>query len=194
MPYQNEATKRNRLHRQWIDQEDRPCAYCGAHGQREIHRVRNGKDGGTYREDNCVVLCFHCHHKIHANSKFRIGDKVKLSPRQDKYKVPDYIDLDRSRPRTIIAVRYDKKQQCNFYRLGSNSKGTFASDGNPLNGFTQYKFRSYQLVKYEPRRYHFKRKYNHKNQSGSTTPLNPNPDSQDIVGQASRQVGININH
>jgi len=154
--YTNQQTIRNGLHRQLIDIEDRPCVKCGSRDRREIHRIIPGYLGGEYIRDNVEVLCYGCHRAEHPNSKFRIGDRIVLNGR-----TPDYIDLARHRPRTIIAVRYDHNKECNFYLVGSNSKGVNTGNGNPLEGYSDYWFRSYQLHK--PRRYHFKRKYNRHN-------------------------------
>lgn len=97
-------------------------------------------------------------------SKFRVQDKVRLTAR-----CPEYIDLTRSHPRTIIKIRYDTVKQCNWYLLGSNARGATAGDGDPRWGYWRYWFRSYQLVPYEPRPYHFKQP----SKSGVETPLKP---------------------
>lgn len=104
-------------------------------------------------------------------SKFQVGDKVRLSGR-----CPAFTDLPRSRPRTIIQIRYDVVRQCNFYLLGSNGRGATGGDGNPRWGYWRYWFRSYHLEPYEPRRYHFKRPY----QKATET-----PQGQNLAGQGS---------
>ena len=65
----------------------------------------------------------------------------------------------RHRPRTIISVRYDKDKQCNFYLLGSNNRGVNTGNGNTLDGYTDYWFRSYQML--APRHYHYIKHRNH---------------------------------
>ena len=150
MAYTNEQTERRQLHKELIDEQDLPCSKCSSRDRREIHRITPGHDGGKYTRDNVEVLCFPCHRNEHLNSKFRIGDSVMINGR-----TPYYIDLPRHRPRTIIAVRYDTNKECNFYLVGSNCSGANTGNGNPLNGFNDYWFRSYQLVAYQPRRYHF---------------------------------------
>lgn len=159
MAYRNDATERARLHKLWIDELDLPCVYCGSKSQREIHHA-NGNTSIT-DETECVVACRPCHLAKHPCSKFVRGDKVRLRNDGDiKHGIPDrldFTDYDKSRPRTIIKVTYDTSRQCNIYRLGSNGKGKML-DGQPLEGF-DYEFRSYQLIAYEPRRYHFKRAY-----------------------------------
>jgi len=152
MAYTNQLTKRHRLHHELIDVEDRPCA-CGSRDRREIHRIIPGYQGGEYTEYNVAVLCFTCHRKAHPNSKFRVGDRASVNGR-----TPQYIDLPRHRPRTIIAVKYDADKQCNFYLLGCNGKGANSGQGNPLEGYNDYWFRSYQLLPI--RRWHHHRNYN----------------------------------
>lgn len=152
MAYNNDRTERAKLHRQWIDEQDRPCRKCGAHGVREIHRKTPGYLGGKYIPVNCEVLCYGCHRLGHPNSKFMVGDKVVINGRS-----PVYLGLGRRSPRTIIAIEYDPVKQCNFYTLGSNGRGS-SLDGQPLEGMQFYKFRSYQLQRYIPRKYG-KRRY-----------------------------------
>ena len=144
--YVNNLTARHKLHRQLIEVEDRPCSNPSCetpYYNREIHRIIQG---GEYTNDNVLVRCFNCHHFIdHPNSKFRVGDTIVLNGR-----TPAYIELARHRPRTVISIRYDKQKQCNFYLLGA---GNTMSDGNPLEGYRNYWFRSYQLL--PRRRYHY---------------------------------------
>lgn len=166
MAYTNEQTERQKLHKELIDEKDLPCAKCGSRDRRRIHRIIHGQDGGQYTLKNVQVLCFPCHKREHPNSKFRVGDKVSLNGR-----TPAYVELPRQRPRTIIAVRYDTGKQCNLYLVGSNSSGMNTGNGNPLNGFSCYEFRSYMLIPYQPRRYHFIR---HRQSKSS------NPESCDI--------------
>ena len=131
-----------------IEEQGRLCAVCGATTNLEIHRIIHGNKGGQYIEANCQVLC-HKHHKPHHPlSKFHEGETVIVNGRS-----PDFIELERGRPRTVIAVRYDSQKQCNFYLLGSNGRGIHTLNGNPQLGFNEYWFRSYQLVRYEPRAY-----------------------------------------
>ena len=93
--------------------------------------------------------------------KFVKGDIVRLKLTPVRRGKPKYVPLSLldvpkeqiSHPRTIIAVRYDQKKQRSFYRLGSNSRGHMAHDGNPQAGWA-YEFRSCQLELYTPRPYH----------------------------------------
>ncbi len=165
MAYQNEATDRARLRRQMIDVENRPCSIPNCptpYDSRAIHRIRNGCNGGRYSKYNTTVLCYTHHKAEHPSSKFRVGEKVRLCNDGDqKHQTParlGFTDYELSRPRTIIAIKYDKAGKCNNYKLGSNGKGKML-DGQPLDGY-DYWFRSYQLLPYIPRAYHFKRKYN----------------------------------
>ena len=132
-----ERDNHQQLHRQLISIEKRPCQRCGSLDDLELHRLvpRLG-----YVQDNVVVLCRPCHiEREHYQGKFKVGDKIFLNGR-----APDYIVLKRYRPRTIIAIRYNREKECNFYTLGSNGRG--ACNGEPAsNGFATYEFRSYQL-------------------------------------------------
>jgi len=118
--------------------------------------------GGATDESNCRVLCRDCNIAERPLSKFSLGDKVRIHTNGNpKHAVPDnlgFSDADLKRPRTIVKIRYDYNQQCNYYTLGSNGKGKLL-DGQPLEGFRLYEFRSFQLIPYVPRRYHFKRPY-----------------------------------
>ena len=148
MAYTTDATERNKLHKAWIDEENRPCAYCGAVDvPREIHRKTPGHMGGTYTPENCEVACFPCHRGQHPNSKFRVGDRVCINGR-----TTEYITLTRHTPRRVVAIEYSASRECNYYILGSNGKGE-CNDGQPLEGIQFYRFRSYMLVRYTPRQY-----------------------------------------
>lgn len=189
MAHQNEATDKAKLRRQLIEVENRPCCRpdCPTpFDRREIHRIKNGCNGGRYTEHNTEVLCFTHHRLEHPNSKFRIGDKVRLHPVDVRHPIPSVLGFtpyELSRPRTIIKIRYDHDKQCNFYTLGSNAKGNvFTTDGNPLNGFTGYEFRSYQLIPYIPRQYHFKRQYTRKSVTGINKPSVKNPELKGAEG------------
>ena len=182
MAYRNDATERARLRKLWIIDQDLPCIYCGSRVDREIHH-HNG-DSSITNEDTCCVACRDCHIQRHPMSKFLIGDKIRF--RNDgnlKHTIPAWLnfsDYEKSRPRTIVEIEYNRKDQCNYYTLGSNAKGDhFATNGQPLDGFSEYKFRSYQLIPYVPRRYHFKRQYTRKSVSGINKPSNQNPESKD---------------
>lgn len=153
MAYTNDRTERAKLHRLWIEVENRPCRSCGHDDlPREIHRKTPGYLEGKYTVRNCEVLCLNCHRGQHPNSKFRVGDRVFVNGR-----TPAYINLSRGTPRTVIAVEYNPIRECNYYTLGSNGRGESA-DGQPLDGIQFYKFRSYQLARYLPRKYG-KRRY-----------------------------------
>ena len=171
--YKNDQTELARLHKLWITEQDKPCAECGSRYDREIaHKGDNGwTECQETNEDNCRVLCYLCHLAEHPHSKFMAGDKVRLRNDGDlKHGTPgslDFTDYEKSRPRTIISIRYDKAKQANLYRLGSNGKGKML-DGQPLNGFG-YEFRSYQLIPYVPRNYHFKRGYTMSKQDSRLT-------------------------
>ncbi len=67
-------------------------------------------------------------------SKFNIGDKVRLNRR-----APGYYCHLLQRSRTIISVFYDDTKQCNTYELGARGRGSSL-------GF----FRSYMLSRVSP--------------------------------------------
>ena len=75
-------------------------------------------------------------------SKYNIGDKVKLNGR-----VPQHCELDRTKKRTIVGIEYCPEMQATLYIIGSNGKGA-NRDGNPVDGYGSYAFRSYQLDKW----------------------------------------------
>jgi hypothetical protein len=150
--YRTDRTDRQRLARLWIVQEDRPCAICGSRDRRQIAHLENYHQCQETHEGNTRVLCYTCHKAEHPNSKFKVGDIIRINGR-----TPAAVDLVRGRPRTIVAVRYDQTHQCNYYLVGSNGRGETA-DGQPLEGYRPYEFRSYMLVAYQPRKYG-KRKY-----------------------------------
>jgi len=156
MAYRNDRTERAGLHRLWIVELDKPCANCGSRERRDIAHIIPYYMGGETTEQNCQVLCHSCNLAEHPSSKFLVGDTVRVNGRTPTYL--DFTDYEKTRPRTIVSIRYDSIMQCNFYTLGSNGKGNM-KDGQPLEGFRLYKFRSYQLKPYSPRKYHFKRVY-----------------------------------
>ena len=158
MAYRNDAMERARLRKLWIIEQDLPCAECGSKVSREIAHGIPYHQGGQCNGDNCRVLCRQCNLDENKQPKCIIGGKVRLSSRAPERL--DFTDYERARPRTIIATRYDQTKQCTWYKLGSNGKGKM-QDGQPLEGY-DYWFRSYMLIPYEPRRYHFKRRYTRK--------------------------------
>ena len=72
-------------------------------------------------------------------SKFQVGDRVALND-----KTPQYIDLQRGRPRTVKEILYDATQKCTMYLLGSNGMGACEGE-SAREGYAAYWFRSYQL-------------------------------------------------
>ena len=52
------------------------CYICGENTYEllDVHRWRiEGKDGGKYSNDNCLVICVRCHRLIHSNKIKIIG-------------------------------------------------------------------------------------------------------------------------
>ena len=159
--YRNDRTERARIYKLWVIEQDRPCTKCGSKDRREVAHIIPFHQGGTTSENNLRVLCRRHNIAETPNSKFRIGDRVVLNGR-----TPACIDLARHRPRTVIAIRYSPDKRCNYYLLGSNGRGNNDGNGNPLEGYSDYLFRSYML--HCPRRYHHHRQYNRHNHDKST--------------------------
>ena len=53
----------------------RRCRFCEESNQAvlDVHRIHEGKDGGKYTGDNCVVVCANCHRKIHHTNEIKIN-------------------------------------------------------------------------------------------------------------------------
>lgn len=156
MAYRTDRTERAKLYKLWVTKLDRPCALCGSRDKRNIAHMIPYYKGGETDKLNCRVLCRQCNLDEHPVSKFNLGSRVMLNGR-----APAYIDLARHRPRTIIKIEYNNQRQCNYYLVGSNGQGANPDGGNPQDGYSAYWFRSYMLLPYTPRRYHFKRQYHH---------------------------------
>ena len=161
MAYRNDATERARLHRLWITEQDLPCAMCGSRVKREVAHKDPYSNGGSTTENNCRVLCRVCNLAEYPFAKFLLGDKVRLRNDSDrKHGIPDrldFTDYEKSRPRTIVAIRYDRAKQANLYKL----------------------------IPYEPRRYHFKRQYHRSKLSNPSNP-NPEFVNTKILSDASK--------
>lgn len=116
----------------------------------EIAGELKEKTGAIRHDLACLglVLYGHGHHP-----KFLIGDQVRLSTR-----CPKFLQLDRAKPRTIVDIERRPNDRGYMYIIGSNGHGP-NNDGQPQEGFRLYSFKPSQLDFYEPREYHFKRKY-----------------------------------
>ena len=125
---------RRRLHHKLIDQDDRPCLWCGSKLSRIIDRIE-GHEKDNYAMPIVRVLCEPCHIKRHNRRKFSVGDKVIINGRCPKWLVKQ---LRHNRLRTITSVYYDSDKACCRYYLGNNKMG--ASDD-----LEAYPFRSYML-------------------------------------------------
>ncbi len=49
------------------------CERCGSKAVVELHHIIRAKDGGTFADDNCILLCWLCHQKAHGNKPSRKG-------------------------------------------------------------------------------------------------------------------------
>lgn len=54
---------RNRI----VAKRGEKCEKCGSRALIELHHIVRAKDGGTFAEDNCILLCWLCHQKAHGN-------------------------------------------------------------------------------------------------------------------------------
>lgn len=49
------------------------CESCGSRACVELHHIIEAKDGGTFADDNLILLCWLCHQKAHGNKPSRRG-------------------------------------------------------------------------------------------------------------------------
>jgi 5-methylcytosine-specific restriction endonuclease McrA len=49
------------------------CEKCGSRALIELHHKVEAKNGGTFADDNCILLCWLCHQKAHGNKPGRKG-------------------------------------------------------------------------------------------------------------------------
>lgn len=56
-----------------ISQRGERCEKCGSRAIVELHHIIEAKDGGTFADDNCILLCWLCHQKAHGNKPGRKG-------------------------------------------------------------------------------------------------------------------------
>lgn len=59
------------LRRNLITRDGEQCYLCGCKTRLDIHHaLRFKRDGGKYTLENCVLLCWECHHvKLHKNKE-----------------------------------------------------------------------------------------------------------------------------
>jgi len=65
----------------------------------DVHRIHEGKNGGSYDSRNCVVCCSNCHRKIHAGEIKIVRKHPTLSHRY-------YIEVVASGETKFIEVPY----------------------------------------------------------------------------------------
>ncbi len=56
-----------------IAQRGEKCERCGSKVLIELHHIARAKDGGTFADENCILLCWLCHQKAHGNKPTRKG-------------------------------------------------------------------------------------------------------------------------
>jgi 5-methylcytosine-specific restriction endonuclease McrA len=54
---------RNRI----VAKRGEKCEKCGSKALIELHHIVRAKDGGTFADENCILLCWLCHQKAHGN-------------------------------------------------------------------------------------------------------------------------------
>ena len=59
---------------------DKKCYFCSQsdYSLLDVHRILEGKDGGTYHPMNTITVCCLCHRKIHAG-KIKVFRKYTTS-------------------------------------------------------------------------------------------------------------------
>lgn len=58
------------LRRQLIERDGECCYLCGSKTRLDIHHIIFKRNGGKYTLENCVLLCWECHHvKLHKNKE-----------------------------------------------------------------------------------------------------------------------------
>lgn len=58
------------LRKQLIARDGNCCFLCGSTSRLDIHHIVFKRDGGKYTLNNCVLLCWDCHHvKLHKNKE-----------------------------------------------------------------------------------------------------------------------------
>lgn len=55
------------LKKAYIKAVDNKCERCSTESSLQIHRMKRGNQGGTYKPSNCKVFCIDCHRLIHGN-------------------------------------------------------------------------------------------------------------------------------
>jgi len=43
------------------------CEWCGSRAGVDLHHIIEAKDGGTFADDNLLLLCWMCHQKAHGH-------------------------------------------------------------------------------------------------------------------------------
>jgi hypothetical protein len=69
------------------------CSLCGWQGHCDKHRIIKGKDGGTYRHGNVVLVCPNCHRALHKLGNFNQKQINKLE--QIEISFMENVELDK---------------------------------------------------------------------------------------------------
>ena len=64
------------INKQVKKKHDGKCYFCSEadYDLLDVHRIREGANGGKYTEHNTITVCSNCHRKIHA-------DKIQIHGR-----------------------------------------------------------------------------------------------------------------
>lgn len=66
--------------------DEEKCRICGSKKMLELHHINGRGKNKTNNVDNCIMLCFDCHHnKVHKNNKYWrpvLNDKIKSKSTQ----------------------------------------------------------------------------------------------------------------
>lgn len=58
------------IREQVLARDNHRCVDCGSTEKLSLHHRRPQRDGGPYRKNNLVTLCWGCHKKRHESDKF----------------------------------------------------------------------------------------------------------------------------
>ena len=78
----SQSKKRNMASQQWarkriIKKRGNTCEHCGYPGYVELHHIIEVCYGGTFADDNLLLLCELCHAEAHGNKKHKYMDAAR---------------------------------------------------------------------------------------------------------------------
>jgi 5-methylcytosine-specific restriction endonuclease McrA len=66
-----------------IKARGKKCELCGYEGYVELHHIVEAVNGGTFTDDNLILLCEKCHAEAHGWKKDKYIDKARQCWRRD---------------------------------------------------------------------------------------------------------------